>query len=140
MPRRVAIVGAGIVGAMLARALAGNSAHHVTLIDAAMSAGQGVSGRSFGWITQMAGFSAPPPAAFEARAAGRAAYDDLNAAMENKLFVPGEGALVWLRRAAVPPRVPRRVRRRLASAKTRVPALPRRGAPFSERTGCGGGR
>ncbi|MGR3453632.1 NAD(P)/FAD-dependent oxidoreductase [Pseudooceanicola sp.] len=100
MPRRVAIVGAGIVGAMLARALAGNSAHHVTLIDAAMSAGQGVSGRSFGWITQMAGFSAPPPAAFEARAAGRAAYDDLNAAMENKLFVPGEGALVWRDSAA----------------------------------------
>lgn len=95
MVQRVAIVGAGIVGAMLAQSLARTGRHDVTLIDAAMSAGQGVSGRSFGWLTQLAGYSAPSKAAFETRAAGRAAYDRLNDAMENKLFATGEGALVW---------------------------------------------
>jgi len=95
MAHRVAIVGAGIVGAMLARRLAKTGRHDVTLIDAAMSAGQGVSGRSFGWMTQLAGYGAPPRAAFEARAAGHAAYDRLNLEMDGKLFAYGDGALAW---------------------------------------------
>ncbi len=80
---------------MVARDLAHGGAHDVTLIDAAMQAGRGVSGRSFGWVTQLAGRTAPSQAAFDARAAGRAAYDSINATLTDRLFVPGEGALVW---------------------------------------------
>lgn len=92
---RVAIVGAGIVGAVLAHRLAREGRHEITLIDAAMSAGQGVSGRSFGWLTQIAGRRAPSPEAAAVRAEGRVGYDVLNDALDGKLFVSGEGAIAW---------------------------------------------
>ncbi|MGR3323408.1 MAG: NAD(P)/FAD-dependent oxidoreductase [Pseudooceanicola sp.] len=95
MPRRVVIVGAGITGAMIAHRLARAGGHDVTLVDAAMRAGRGVSGRSFGWVTQLAGYAAPSPAAFAARAEGRRLYDDLNDRLGGKLLASGDGALVW---------------------------------------------
>ncbi|OWU83948.1 hypothetical protein ATO6_16200 [Oceanicola sp. 22II-s10i] len=94
MGQRIAIVGAGIVGAMVARQLA-RAGHDVTLIDAAMSPGRGVSGRSFGWMTQLAGYRPPSPEAFAVRAEGRRAYDVLNEQMDRKLFAAGDGAMVW---------------------------------------------
>lgn len=53
---RILVVGAGIMGAWTARALAQAGAS-VTVIDAAGSAGQGVSADSFGWINSL---TAPP--------------------------------------------------------------------------------
>lgn len=46
--QKIVVIGAGIVGACLARELAGLG-HEVTVLDAGLPA-QGASGRSFGWI------------------------------------------------------------------------------------------
>ncbi len=81
---KIIIVGAGIIGAALADALAGDS--DVTIIDAG-PAGQGATAASFGWIN--ASFFLTK-AHFELRAAGIEAYRRLN--------LPGpdwSGTLCW---------------------------------------------
>ena len=50
---RIAIVGAGIVGACIAHRLATEGLHDVTLVEAGQRPGGGASGRSFGWINHV---------------------------------------------------------------------------------------
>ncbi|MDF1854369.1 FAD-dependent oxidoreductase [Pseudooceanicola sp.] len=95
MTHRVVVIGAGLIGTMVARALAQGGRHDVTLIEATQGLGRGVSAMSFGWVTQLAGWQPPSQVKFDLLLAGRRAYDGLNAAMREKLFVPGDGALVW---------------------------------------------
>ena len=73
---KIVVIGAGIMGASLAYALAG-AGREVVVVDAALPA-SGASGRSFGWINASLFLSR---AHFDLRLAGIAAHRRLKAAL-----------------------------------------------------------
>lgn len=99
MPQKIAIIGAGIVGATIAFRLARSGAD-VSVIDAALPAAQ-ASGRSFGWIN----------ASFHANAAHFALrYDGLDAWRRLCSDLPGlpvswSGCLFWEEQGAALDRI-----------------------------------
>jgi len=86
---RIAIVGAGFVGATIAWRLAAEG-RDVTLIDAA-APGAGLSARSFGWINHVTAEPEADPRLFRLRIEARRRFD----AVDGRLFGPWRGALVW---------------------------------------------
>lgn len=88
------MIGAGIVGATIAYRLARDGAR-VRLVDRCQQPGQGVSGRSFGWVNSVTADPENDPDAYELRLDAYRRYDALNRAMGGQLYARGKGALVW---------------------------------------------
>ena len=92
---KIIIVGAGILGAAIARALAQAGAP-VTLIDQGTSA-DGVTARSFGWVNVNRGMAEPY---HQLRQEAVQAWRRLDTKLGGGIIAPWRGALVWHDQAA----------------------------------------
>lgn len=90
---RVAVIGAGVIGASIAFRLARGGAR-VQLFDAARQAGAGVTGRSFGWINMING-DPTNAAAYALRRQACAAFDRLAEILPEGFIGSRQGALFW---------------------------------------------
>lgn len=92
--QHIIIIGAGIIGALIARTLA-QTGNKVTLIDALDAPGQGVSAASFGWITCAAGDPDIAEPVYRQRLEAIENYAALDRDYRGNLCAPLSGALVW---------------------------------------------
>lgn len=90
----VIIVGAGILGASVARRLVQLGAR-VQIFDQHQAIASGVSGHSFGWVNLINGDPAGPPGAYALRTAAVAEFAQLAADFADPPWCKRVGAIVW---------------------------------------------
>lgn len=99
-PRRtISIVGAGIIGAMIAHVLA-RAGHKVHLVDQHTEPGMGVSAASFGWVHGLMIDPDNPGANQGTRNDAIARYRALDDLLRGQLLSPARGAILWSTTAA----------------------------------------